>query len=259
MPRYLQQRNPAAAAGTADAVSDADTVIAMASRAVGNLVRALSMCALGAAMALSVAACNNQTGFSGSVGNTPNGPPLASYNILGTVGTPFTATVSDSRSSWTLQGVVPLDIVIVNNILPAAIVATKTTSSSNLLSVEIISGFRVADVQSTSAPFGTVSLQIGGTLSSISPPASTQPGGDLRIFDAGPLNERYTALVEDVSTGWVIDARAPTLILFDNPDGKVDATFFGGQDYGSFTLNMTLNGAVVATVVHGPNATIREP
>lgn len=227
----------------------------MASVAMRYLVRTLSMSALGAAMAFSVAACNNQTGFSGSVGNTPNGPPLASYDILGTIGTPFTATVSDSRSSWTLQGVVPLSIVIANNILPAAIVATKTTSNSNLLSVEIITGFRVADVQSTSAPFGTVSVQVGGTLKSIASPASP----DLRIFAAGPNQERYSALVEDITSGWVINARAPTLILFDTPDGKVDATFFGGHDYGSFTLNMTLDGAVVATVVHGPDATIREP
>ncbi len=213
------------------------------------------MSALGAAIAFSVAACNNQTGFSGSVGNTPNGPALASYDILGTVGTPFTATVSDSRSSWTLQGVVPLSIVIANNILPAAIVATKTTSNSNLLSVEIINGGRVTDLQSTSAPFGTVSVQTGGTLSSIASPASP----DLRIFVAGPAEQRYTALVEDITTGWVIDLRAPSLILFDTPDGKVDATFFGRQNFGSFTLNMTLNGVVVATVVHGPDATIREP
>jgi len=91
--------------------------------------------------------------------------------------------------------------------------------------------------------------------SSIASPASP----DLRIFAAGPLNQRYTALVEDITTGFVIGARAPTLILFDSPNGKVDATFFGGQDYPTFRLNMTLNGVVVATVVHGPNATIREP
>jgi len=113
----------------------------------------------------------------------------------------------------------------------------------------------VASIQSTSAPFGTVSVQVGGTLNSIPSPANP----DLRIFAAGPLNERYTALVEDNSTGWIVEARAPTLILFDSPDGKVDATFFGGQNFGSFNLNMTYNGAVVATVVHGPNATIREP
>ncbi len=213
------------------------------------------MSALGAAIAFSVAACNNQTGFSGSVGNTPNGPALASYDILGTIGTPFTATVSDARSSWTLQGVTPLSILIANNILPAAIVATKTTSNNNLLSVEVIHGNQVVDLQSTSAPFGTVSVQTGGTPSSIASPASP----DLRIFVAGPAQQRYSALVEDITTGWVIDSRAPTLILFDTPDGKVDATFFGSHDFGSFTLNMTLNGAVVATVVHGPDATIREP
>ena len=213
------------------------------------------MSALGAALAVSAAACNNQTGFSGSVGNTPTGPALASYDILGTVGTPFTATVSDARSSWTLQGNVPLSIIICNNILPARIVATKTTSNSNLLSLEPIIGNHVADLQSTSAPFGTVSVQVGGTLNSISSPAFP----DLRIFVAGPASQHYTALVEDLTTGFVIDSRAPTLILFDNPDGKVDATFFGNQDFGTFTLNMTLNGAVVATVVKGPNATIREP
>ncbi len=218
------------------------------------------MSALGAALAFSVAACNNQTGFSGSVGNTPNAPTLTSYEILGTVGTPFTAIVSNARSSWVFQGNVPLSAIICNNILPARIVATKTLSDSNLLSLEIINGSNnVLALQSTSAPFGNVSVETGGTLNGISAPASTQPGGDLRIFVAGPLNSRYTALVEDITTGYVIGARAPTLILFDAPGGKVDATFFGGQDYGSFTVNMTLNGAVVATVVQGPNATIREP
>ena len=111
------------------------------------------------------------------------------------------------------------------------------------------------ELQSTSAPFGTVSVQAGGTLSSISSPAFP----DLRIFAAGPASQRYTALVEDITTGFVISARAPTSILFDSPDGKVDATFFGNRQFPIFTLNMTLDGAVVATVVNGPNATIREP
>ena len=214
------------------------------------------MGALSAVLALSVAACNNnQTGFSGSVGNTPNGPKLTSYQILGTVGTPFTATVSDSRSSWTLQGNVPLSIFICNNVLPAEIIATKTTSNSNLLSIEIITGNHVAELQSTSAPFGTVSVQVGGTLGSIASPASP----DLRIFVSGPLNERYQALIEDQTTGFVIESRAPTLILFDTPNGKVDGTFFGSHDFGTFTVNMTLDGVVVASVEEGPNAFIREP
>jgi len=218
-------------------------------------MRTLSMGALVAVLAFSVPACNNQTGFSGSVGNTPQGPKLTSYQILGTVGTPFNATIADSRSSWTLQGNVPLDIIICNNILPASVIATKTVSNNNLLSAEIITGNHVSDLQSTTAPFGSVMLQVGGTLNTIPSPA--QP--DLRIFVMGPLNERYQALIEDINTGFVIGSRAPTLILFDTPDGKVIGQFFGGQDFGTFDINMTLNGQVVATVMQGPDATIEEP
>jgi hypothetical protein len=244
MPRHLQQHDRA------------DSVMAMTRGTMRHSVLTLSVSVIGAALAIYVAACNNQTGFSGSVGNTPNGPKLTSYEILGDVGTPFTATVSDSRSSWTLQGNVPLSITIANNILPARIVATKTTASSNLLSIEIIAGNHVADLQSTSAPFGTVSVQVGGTLTTILPHANP----DLRIFVSGPLNVQYQALVEDINTGFIIQSRAPTLILFDTPTGKVDATFFGGgRNFGTFTVNMTLNGVIVASVAQGPNATIRQP
>jgi len=210
---------------------------------------------LSVALVLALPACNNQSGFSGAVGNTPNGPRLASYQILGTVGTPFTATVADTDSSWTFQGNVPLYVFICNNNLPAQVIATKTTSSSALLSVEIINANHVAQLQSTSAPFGTVSVQAGGTLTSIAPPADP----DLRIFVSGPNAQKYQALVEDSKTGFIISSRAPTLIMFDNPDGKVDATFFGAQDFGTFTVNMTLGGIVVASVKDGPNATIRQP
>lgn len=227
----------------------------MTIRRIRYFARALSICALGAALAFSAADCNNQSGFSGSVGSTPNVAPLASYQILGTVGTSFNATVSDARSSWTFSGVVPLSVVIINDVLPASVVATKTASDNSLLSLEIVKGSHVSDLQSTTAPFGTVQVMTGGTLKSIPPPASP----DLRIFDSGPLNEHYSALVEDQNIGFVINATSPTLILFDTPNGKVDATFFGNQNFGAFTLNMTLNGSVVATVVQGPNATIREP
>ncbi len=235
----------------------------MARVATRRVVRALSVISAGAVLA-SIAACNNQSGFSGSVGSTPPGPRLPSYDVLGTAGTPFTATISDATpradgtigSSWTFQGTVPLSIVICNGVLPARLVATKTSSNNNLLSLEIILGFHIFDLQSTSAPFGTVSVQSTGTLNSIGEKASP----DLRIFLSGPMNQHYQALVEDINTGFVIDSRAPTLILFDTPDGKVDATFFGGAPpFPTWTANMTLDGSVVATVMQGPNATIREP
>jgi hypothetical protein len=221
------------------------------------IARTLSMSALGAMLAISIGACNNQTGFSGSVGSTPNGPKLPSFQILGdTVGTPFTATISDDRSFWTFQGNVPLSIVIANP--PSAnaqLVATKTTADNSTLSAEIITGNHIKDSQSTSAPFGTVQVQIG---KSTSAPSFANP--DLRISLLGPLKLRYQALVEDIDTGFIVQARAPTLIVFDAPNGKVDATFFGPNNHTTFTANMTLNGEVVVpTTSGGPNLTIRQP
>jgi hypothetical protein len=221
------------------------------------LGKTLRMSALTAVLALSAGACNNnQGGFSGSVGNTPPGPPLTSYRILGTPGTPFNATVSNARSSWVVQGNVPLSMVICNNDLPAEILATKTSSDNSLLSIEIINGNKVLGVASTTAPFGNVSEQTGGTLLAIAPPADP----DLRILVAGPAKAAYQALVEDIDIGFDIEDRAPTLIFFDSPDGKVTGQFFAiNRDFGEFTLDMTLNGELVATVVAGPNATIEEP
>src|SRR5260370_33719605 len=72
-------------------------------------LRFVGATAFAAVFAISVASCNNnQGGFSGSVGNTPNGPALTSYRIIsGGIGQPFTATGSNARASWTLQGNVP--------------------------------------------------------------------------------------------------------------------------------------------------------
>ena len=214
------------------------------------------MSVVGAAIAVGVAACNNQTGFSGSVGNTPNGPKLPSYQILGTTGTPFTATISDARSFWQFTGNIPLSVSIANPPSnEAQMVVTKTASDDSLLSAEIITGNHVADVQQTMAPFGTVTVQVGMQTAA---PSMANP--DLRIFLSGPLNVRYQALVEDIDTGFIIQSRAPTLVVFDTPNGKVDATFFGPNNHTTFTANMMLDGLIVVpTFSMGPNLTIREP
>ncbi len=230
----------------------------MTCHAIRYFLRFVGTTAFVAVLAISIASCNNnQGGFSGSVGNTPNGPPLTSYRIVGgTIGEPFTATVSNARSSWTLQGTAPLSMIICNNILPARIIVTKTASDSNSITVQIINGNHLLQTAQTSAPFGTVALQTGGKAIPISPPANP----DLRIFVAGPVANTYSALVEDIKTGFVIKEQAPTLIFFDTPNGKVTGTFFqNGKNFGTFTINMTLNGVVVASVHMGPTATIREP
>ncbi len=228
----------------------------MANLKMRYLARTLSMGALVASIAVCVAACNNQTGFSGSVGDTPNGPKLPSYQILGTVGTPFTATISDDRSFWTLQGNVPLSIAICNPPTGnARLTVTKTSSDNSLLSAEIVTANHPKDFQETMAPFGTVTVQTG---KQTSVPSAATP--DLRISLLGPIHLKYQALVEDIDTGFIVQARAPTLIVFDTPNGKVDATFFGPNNHTTFTANMTFNGEVVIpTTSGGPNLTIRQP
>src|SRR5260370_254251 len=112
----------------------------MTYQAIRYFLRIVIATAGAAVLAIMVASCNNnQGGFSGSVGNTPNGPALTSYRIIGgTVGEPFTATVSNARSSWTLQGTAPLSMIICNNILPARTMLNKTPSHSTSITVQII-------------------------------------------------------------------------------------------------------------------------
>jgi hypothetical protein len=221
-----------------------------------KLVRSSAIRAAWSALALSIVACNSGLGgFSGSVGNTPKGPALTSFRALGTTGTPFTATVSNSRSSWTLQGTVPLSIEIINNVQPARMIATKTVSDGSLLSLQVINGSNLLEVSSTTAPFGTVQVQTRKKFSTIAPAAAP----DLRIFVKGPAGERFSALIEDLSQGFSVDDRAPTLFLCDTPNGKVTGQFFQIQNLGPFDINMTLSGIVVATVMGAPNVVIQEP
>jgi hypothetical protein len=235
---------------------DESSMMTTTQQVMRHLARIVSMSALGAMLAISIGSCNNQTGFSGSVGSTPNGPKLPSYQIFGTTGTSFTATISDDRSFWTFQGNVPLSIAICNPpSRNAQMVVTKTTADSSTLSASITTGNHIKDTQSTSAPFGTVQVQIGKQTSA---PSFASP--DLRIFLSGPLKTRYQALVEDIETGFIIQSTAPTLIVFDTPNGKVDATFFGPNNHTTFTANMTLDGVVVVpNTSGGPNLTIRQP
>ncbi|HYL60423.1 MAG TPA: hypothetical protein VEU51_16265 [Candidatus Acidoferrales bacterium] len=221
-----------------------------------SLVRSCAIRAVWGALALSIAACNSGLGgFSGSVGNTPKGPAQTSFRVLGTTGTPFTATVSNSRSSWTLQGAVPLSIEIINNVQPARIIATKTVGDGSLLSVQVINGSNLLAVASTTAPFGTVQVQTRKKFDTIAPAAVP----DLRIFVMGPAGERFSALIEDLSQGFSVDSRAPTLFLIDTPNGKVTGQFFQIQNLGPFDINMTLEGIVVATAKGAPTVVIQEP
>jgi len=215
----------------------------------------LALVALSAAIALGDAACNNSLGgFSGSVGNTPPVTPETSYKVLGNPGAPFTALVSDARSSWVVQGAAPLSITIVNAQTPSRIAVTKLIGDNSLMSIEIINGTSVLDLGSTTAAFGTASAQTGGTVFAIGQAANP----DLEINVTGPLGEHFQGLIEDQSIAFTTEDFAPAVYLFDQPSGKVTAQFFQVNNLGGIVANMTVNGKVVTNGVGGPSIVLQE-
>ncbi|HYB89438.1 MAG TPA: hypothetical protein VEC38_00185 [Candidatus Binataceae bacterium] len=203
-----------------------------------------------------LSACNNSIGgFSGAVGNTPPNPSEDIFKVLGTVGTPFSLTVSDSRSTWVVGGNIPLEVAIVNNLPADLLTAQKLSNDHNLLSLEVVRGYTVVNHSSTTQPFGIASIETGGALNQ-TPPAADP---DLRINVIAPFGELFSGLVEDSKTGFTVQERVPAVFLFDSPDGAVDGQFTQKQNKGSFEINMTLNGEVVATASGGPTVIIKQP
>jgi hypothetical protein len=191
-------------------------------------------------------------------GNTPNITAQTSFRIVGEIGTPFSATISDARSSWTIQGVVPLSIVIVNNVLPVRVSVNKLVSNNSLLSLEIINAFSVEQLASSTDNFG-VAVGNYGKVATFAPPAFP----DVRFFVKGPTGELFDALVEDTKQGQIVEARAPAVLLFDSPaggnGGRVDATFTAVQYLGSFAIDLIYNGALVQSAVGTTNAVLKYP
>ena len=193
-----------------------------------------------------VCGCNGfGSGNATQPGNTPNVAAQTSFRMVGNLGTPFVATVSDQRSSWVIQGVVPLNVLIANGNFPARIVATKLTNDNALLSIEVINGFSVATISSTFANYGMVVGSLNGKLNALAAPASP----DVRFYINGPASGVFNATVEDSSTAYVLQSRAPCLILYDSPNnnsltGHVDGIFnlVGGAEYLDIDLNF--DGAI---------------
>jgi len=193
-----------------------------------------------------------------SPGSTPNISAQTSFRIVGRVGTPFAATISDARSTWNIQGVVPLSIVIVNNAPPIRVSVNKLVSDNSLISLEIINGFSVQQLASSVDNFG-VAVGNFGKVGPFAAPAFP----DVRFFVKGPDEEVFDALIEDQSHGEVVEARAPALLLFDSPAGgngaRVDATFTAVQFLGGFSIDLLYNGALVKSIFAGTSATLKYP
>lgn len=221
--------------------------------------RSLHQWMLMVAALLLVTGCNSGFGaFQEGVGDTPNKPPLAALRVLGQPGLQFSAMVSDANATWEVRAAVPLSVVIVNNTTPVRMIATKQSGGSGLLSLQLTSGFTVVSISSTSEPYGTAWLQNNPDRpGSEAPPPAANP--DVRLFVKGPLSERFAGLFEDSENGYEISDRAPTLFLFDSPDGAVDATVTQIQDLGPFELELLFNGVIVAQERGGPTVTIRQP
>jgi hypothetical protein len=194
-----------------------------------------------------------------SPGNTPNISAQTSFRIVGRIGTPFSARISDSRSTWNILGVAPLSVVIVNNSPPIRVSVNKLVSDNSLLSLEILNGFTVKQLASSTDNFGVSVGNFGGKVGNFAPLASP----DVRFFVKGPNVELFDALVEDTRHGEIVEARAPALILFDSPaggtGGRVDATFSAVQFLGDFNIDLIYNGAVVRTALKGTSVTMKYP
>jgi hypothetical protein len=189
-------------------------------------------------------------------GNTPNISAQTSFRIVGLSGTPFSAKISDSRSSWNITGVVPLSIVIINNSPPVRVEVNKLVNDNSLLSLEIINGFNVIQMASSTNGFG-VSVGNVNKVGGFAPQASP----DVRFFVKGPAEELFDALVEDTSQGEVVETHAPALLLFDSPTGgnggRVDGTFTAVNLLGNFNIDLIYNGAVVQSVIAGTTAILK--
>jgi hypothetical protein len=194
-------------------------------------------------------------------GSTPNKPAQSSFRVVGRIGTPFSMKISDARSSWDIVGVVPLSIVIINQPnAPVRVSLNKLVSDNSLISLEIINGFTVQQLASSTEGFGVTVGNFGQLATgAFGPPASP----DVRFFIKGPDQELFDALIEDTKKGEIVEARAPTLLLFDSPasgnGGRVDGIFTAVQTSGGFSIDLIYNGVVVQTVFTGAKATLKFP
>jgi len=217
--------------------------------------RAAASCGIFAAIFVTIlTGCNGFGSSQGtSPGSTPNIAQQTSYRIVGDVGTPFRAEISDTRSSWVVSGTIPTSIVIVNDSPPDRIVANKVSNDSRLLSLEVITGFTVTTLASTVSNFGSVVGGVGGKLPSFAPPASP----DVRFFVKTPLVGLFTALIEDETIGHALMSRIPAVILFDSPKGRVDGIFNQVSFTGIFDIDLLINGVLAGAVMGGASVSVK--
>jgi hypothetical protein len=201
--------------------------------------------------------CNGLTGFGNSpftgCGGGQNIPPQTSVNFVGTSGTVFLATVSDTVASYTFQGTVPTKVIYVNNVPPVRVLATNLSPTPALLSVQALSAFTTTQLSSTTTPGATISVNIGGPLPAIAGPAAC----DVRFLVNGPINQNYEALLEQNNHAYENITTAPTLYLVGGAKGNVDGIFteIAGL-FGPLKVDLVIDGKL-ADAGSGSNFTVK--
>jgi hypothetical protein len=231
-------------------------------RAMSHQLRVVSCGIMVAATMAMLGGCNGfGVGQASSPGSTPNIASQTSYRIVGAVGTPFQAIISNSRSSWVVSGTIPTSIVIVNDSPPDRILVNKLTNDSRLLSLEVITGFSIGTLDSTVSNFGSAVGSVptlGGKLPGFAPPASP----DVRFYVKSPTIGLFTALIEDETMGHALMSRIPAVILFDSPNGgqtgRVDGIFNQVSFSGVFDIDLTIDGRLISSVIrNGTSAVVK--
>ncbi len=192
--------------------------------------------------------CGGLTGFGNSpftgCGGGQNIPPQSSINYVGTNGLVFSSTVSDTVASYTFQATVPQKVIFVNNKPPLRILATKLSTTPGLLSVQALTASTTTQLASTSTPGSTISVNVGAPLQAISGPAAC----DVRFFVNGPINQVYTALLEQDNNAYENVTTAPTLYLLGGAKNNVDGIFTqAAPKIGPLTVDLVIDGKLADT------------
>jgi hypothetical protein len=204
-------------------------------------------------MALAQSGCGNTFGCGGLGGTSSsqfngcsggnNVPPQSSINFLGNVGTPFTATISDTKAAYSFNGVVPLQVVYVNNVPPLRIIATNLSTTPSLLSIQTLSAFTTISLTSTNTPGATISVNVGGTLPAIAGAAAC----DVRFYVEGPLGQFYQSLLEQNNNAYENTTATPNLFLLGQASGDVDGVFQEVRaQLGTIRVNLMIDGKLAA-------------
>ena len=198
-----------------------------------------------------IAAC----GIGGTVGGGSIQPEI-SVRVQGTDNTPFSALITDTEASWTVNGVTPVAIVILNVNPPVRIFATKLQANSAILTVQAVSsGVYNLGVVSTDAPFGTAVTQTG-VLDEVAPAADP----DARFYVKGSAAESFNGIIQDLNIGFALNDFVRTIFLFEHPTGHVDGYFnLTSGDLGPLEVDLAIDGTVVASASGAPTVQIREP